>query len=62
MLSKADLHYDLATLLKYGELSAKGKDGDPMVFMFNPKRAVPSTKKMKEFGLKPVFMEARDAN
>lgn len=62
MMSKADLHYDLAGLLRYGELSSKGKDGAPMVFMFNPKRGVPNTKKMKEFGLKPVFMEEPGAN
>jgi hypothetical protein len=51
-----------ATLLRYGELQSSGKDGDPMVFMFDPKKAVPSTKKMKEFGLKPVFMEQLDAD
>lgn len=46
---------NLAVVLGWGALRGNRPVTDQMVFMFDPKQAVPSTKKMREFGLQADF-------
>lgn len=52
----------LAIVLKWGALRGNGSATDQMVFMFDPKKAVPNIRKMRQFGLKPDFTYSGNAS
>ena len=49
------------TLLMHGALKGNNPHDAPMVLMFDPLIVKPDTKKLKEYGMKPVFLENHDA-